>query len=183
MSFEIEKTPIEGVLVIHTKRFNDERGYFTENYRQNAFESMGIPDFVQDNFSESKKGVIRGLHWQSCPHGQGKLVSCLKGKIIDVAVDIRRNSASFGEHYAIELNAINGLMLWIPGELAHGFQSLEDETRVSYKVTNYWNKDAERSLNPLDPILGILWNQVTPILSGKDLGAASFEDFKLSAGN
>jgi dTDP-4-dehydrorhamnose 3,5-epimerase len=183
MNFEIGTTPLEGVLVIKIKKFHDERGYFSETYRHNSFESIGIPDFVQDNFSESKKGVIRGLHWQSVPHGQGKLVSCLKGRILDVAVDIRRDSDSFGDHFAIELNANNGLMLWIPGDLAHGFQSLEDETWVSYKVTDYWNKEAERSLNPLDSKLGITWNKITPILSDKDRDALSFESFNLSPRN
>jgi dTDP-4-dehydrorhamnose 3,5-epimerase len=177
MNFEVESTPIEGVKVIKTKRFADERGFFTETYRAQAFKELGIPEFVQDNLSESKKGVVRGLHWQETPHGQGKLVSCLKGRIIDIAVDIRMSSPTFGQHFAIELSSDNGLMLWIPGELAHGFESLVDETRVNYKVTEYWNIKAERSLTPLDPRIAISWSTKSPILSEKDIGAMSFSEF------
>lgn len=171
MPITIEETAIPEVKIIRTNRFHDERGFFTETYKESEYLEIGIPRFVQDNLSESSKGVIRGLHWQESPYGQGKLVSCLKGSILDVAVDIRRESSSFGKHVAIELNSDEEISLWVPEGFAHGFQSLTDGTRVHYKVTKYWKKESERSINPLQSSLDIGWRKIPPIISTKDLEA------------
>lgn len=171
MKFETITTNLPGVLLLKVSRFNDSRGFFSEIYKTPDFESFGIPPFVQDNLSESSLGVIRGLHWQEPPFGQGKLVTCVKGRILDVAVDIDTKSQTFGEHVAFELSESNGCMLWIPEGFAHGFQSLEDNSRVLYKVTNGWNKESERSVNPLDPDIGINWLPLHHLLSDKDLSA------------
>ena len=171
MPIQVEETLIPEVKIIRPTRFYDERGFFTEIYKEAEFLEAGIPRFVQDNLSESSKGVIRGLHWQESPFGQGKLVSCLTGSILDVAVDVRKNSKTFGEHVAVELNSKEQIALWVPEGFAHGFQALEDDTRVNYKVTNYWNKESERSINCLDAALGIHWLNIEVLLSEKDMNA------------
>jgi len=176
MPIQVEETAIPDVKIIRATRFHDERGFFTETYKESEYLEAGIPKFVQDNLSESSKGVIRGLHWQTSPFGQGKLVSCLSGSILDVAVDIRKGSQTFGKHVAVELNAKEQIALWVPEGFAHGFQALEDGTRVHYKVTNYWNKDSERSLNPLDGTVAISWPINTYILSSKDKDAPNMKD-------
>ena len=168
---EFNRTEIEGVLVFRGKRFFDHRGFFSELYKENLFLEKSVPKFVQDNLSESSRGVIRGLHWQEHPFGQGKLVTCLSGSILDVAVDVRHNSISFGKHVAVKLTADEPMSLWVPIGFAHGFQALEDNTRVFYKVTDYWNKEAERSLNPLDSELDISWPIEDYLISDKDLAA------------
>lgn len=174
MNFEIEDTLIPEIKIIHGKRFTDERGYFSEIYKINDFQLLGIPEFVQDNMSRSSKGVIRGLHWQEEPHGQGKLVQCIRGAILDVAVDIRKGSRTYGEHVAVLLDENSSKYLWIPVGFAHGFQSLEDNTIVTYKVTSTWNRDSEKSINPSDPNLNIPWKQLPRIISDKDLGSPTF---------
>lgn len=176
MPIQVEETSIPDVKIIVGTRFYDQRGFFTETYKESEYEAIGIPRFVQDNLSESSKGVIRGLHWQAAPFGQGKLVSCVAGSILDVAVDIRKESPTFGKHVAVELNETEPKSLWVPEGFAHGFQSLEDETRVHYKVTNYWNKDCEDSLNPLDVDLNIRWRDIKAVISEKDSQARNFLD-------
>lgn len=176
MNFEIEDTSIPEIKIIHGKRFADERGYFAETYKINDFKLLGLPEFVQDNMSKSSKGVIRGLHWQEEPHGQGKLVQCIKGTILDVAVDIRKNSATYGQYVAVPLDDKNLKFLWVPTGFAHGFQALEDDTLVTYKVTNYWNSLSERSLRYSDPSIGITWNSIDEVVSEKDLGAPLFSE-------
>jgi dTDP-4-dehydrorhamnose 3,5-epimerase len=174
MPIKVEDTEIPDVKIIRSNRFLDDRGFFTETYKESEYLEIGIPKFVQDNMSESSKGVIRGLHWQESPHGQGKLVSCMTGSILDVAVDVRKDSKSYGKYVAIELSANKPIALWVPEGFAHGFQALEDGTRVFYKVTNYWHKDSERSLNPLDEFLNINWVHKKAILSTKDEQAGTF---------
>jgi dTDP-4-dehydrorhamnose 3,5-epimerase len=174
MTFQISSTALNEVKIIRGTRFFDERGFFTETYKQSEYNAIGMPIFVQDNLSESAKGVIRGLHWQTSPFGQGKLVSCLSGSILDVAVDIRKESPTFGDHVLIELNASEPNALWIPEGFAHGFQSLEDNTRVHYKVTNYWEPTAERSLLWNDSELKIKWANIAPLISTKDKAAQPF---------
>lgn len=176
MSLVVEETNIPEVKLIIGKRFYDERGFFMETYKENDYLELGIPRFVQDNLSESHKGVIRGLHWQASPYGQGKLVSCLKGSILDVAVDIRKNSPTFGLYAAIELTENDSQSLWVPEGFAHGFQALEDKTRVHYKVTNYWHKESERSLNFRDKNINIEWIEIPVIASVKDLASPSLID-------
>jgi dTDP-4-dehydrorhamnose 3,5-epimerase len=175
MPIEVVETTIPEIKIIRATRFHDERGFFTETYKESEYLEIGIPRFVQDNLSESSKGVIRGLHWQSSPFGQGKLVTCVSGSILDVAVDVRKNSETFGKHVAVELNANEQIALWVPEGFAHGFQSLEDGTRVHYKVTNYWDKKSEKSVNPLDTSLGIEWPIQDTKLSEKDLQAPVLE--------
>jgi dTDP-4-dehydrorhamnose 3,5-epimerase len=176
MSIQIEETAIPEVKIIRATRFRDDRGFFTETYKETEYLEVGIPKFVQDNLSESSKGVIRGLHWQESPFGQGKLVSCYSGAILDVAVDIRKESLTFGQHVSIELKSSEQISLWVPEGFAHGFQALEEGTRVHYKVTNFWNKESERALNPLDKTLNIEWPIRIITLSDKDREAPNFAD-------
>jgi dTDP-4-dehydrorhamnose 3,5-epimerase len=177
MPIQVEETAIPGVKIIRGTRFHDERGFFTETYKESEYLEIGIPKFVQDNLSESSKGVIRGLHWQSGPHGQGKLVNCLSGAILDVAVDIRKDSPTFGQHVSVELKSIEQISLWVPEGFAHGFQALEDYTRVHYKVTNYWNKESEKGLLFDDPGLHIKWKNLPAIVSKKDTELPTLEKF------
>jgi dTDP-4-dehydrorhamnose 3,5-epimerase len=176
MPIQVEDTAIPEVKIIRATRFHDERGFFTETYKEAEYVAAGIPKFVQDNLSESSKGVIRGLHWQSSPFGQGKLVSCMQGAILDVAVDIRKGSPTFGRHVSVELNSNEQISLWVPEGFAHGFQALEDSTRVHYKVTNYWNKDSEKSLKYNCTEVGINWYKIKHIVSEKDLLAQSLSE-------
>ena len=165
----IKKTEIEGLLEIEPNVLQDDRGYFLESFRQNLLQSIGIEaHFVQDNESASKKGVLRGLHFQAPPHEQGKLVRVIKGSVWDVAVDIRVGSPTFGKHCAILLSEQNKKQFWIPPGFAHGFLVLEDDTIFSYKCTAYYNKESEGTLRWNDPTLGISWNFAEPILSEKD---------------
>ena len=168
MPIKVEETEIPDVRIIRGNRFHDDRGFFSETYKESEYLEIGIPKFVQDNMSESSKGVIRGLHWQANPHGQGKLVSCMTGSILDVAVDVRKDSKTYGKYVSIELNSKEPIALWVPAGFAHGFQALEDATRVNYKVTNYWNKDSERSLNFADPTVNISWIIEETTVSEKD---------------
>lgn len=168
MTIQVEATEIPEVKIISGPRFWDERGFFSETYKLSEFVEIGLPKFVQDNLSESSKGVIRGLHWQEEPYSQGKLVTCLSGSITDIAVDIRKSSPTFGKFVSIELNSLEPKSIWIPSGFAHGFQALEDRTRVFYKVTNYWNKSSERSLNFADPTLNIDWKIKDFSISEKD---------------
>ena len=175
MPIQVEETAIPDVKIIRANRFHDNRGFFTETYKESEYLDLGIPKFVQDNMSESSKGVIRGLHWQESPFGQGKLVTCLTGSILDVAVDVRKDSLTYGQHVAVELNSNESIALWVPEGFAHGFQALEDGTRVHYKVTNYWNKESERALNYLDPTIKVCWRELKYLLSEKDLEAPFLE--------
>jgi dTDP-4-dehydrorhamnose 3,5-epimerase len=171
MPIQVEETAIPDVKIIRATRFHDERGFFTETYKEAEYLEAGLPRFVQDNLSESSKGVIRGLHWQTSPFGQGKLVSCLSGSILDIAVDVRKESPTFGQYVSVELNSNEQVSLWVPEGFAHGFQALQDRTRVHYKVTNYWNKESERSLNIGDKEIGIIWPLDPKAISEKDLNA------------
>ncbi len=179
MPIQVQETAIPDVKIIRANRFHDNRGFFTETYKESEYLDLGIPKFVQDNMSESSKGVIRGLHWQESPFGQGKLVTCLTGSILDVAVDVRKDSKTYGKHVAVELNSNEQIALWVPEGFAHGFQALEDGTRVHYKVTNYWNKESENSLNPLDQELEINWPLRSFLMSEKDTTAPNLSKLNL----
>ena len=175
---EIRSTPIPDLFIIQPKVFEDERGYFYESYNKEVFEKNGIhADFVQDNQSLSQKGVLRGLHFQRDPFAQGKLVRAIKGAIFDVAVDIRKNSPTYGRHFDIELNETNKTMLWIPPGFAHGFLTLENETIFSYKCSNVYNKASEGCILWNDPTLAINWNISEPTLSEKDKLGMPFNEF------
>jgi dTDP-4-dehydrorhamnose 3,5-epimerase len=178
----IIKTKIEDLLIIEPQVFGDERGFFVETYNAERYKEAGINlEFVQDNLSKSQKGVLRGLHFQKEPFEQGKLVQVIKGKVLDVAVDIRHNSPTFGEHVSVELSEENKTQFWIPPGFAHGFISLEDETIFSYKCTNLYSPESEGSIMWNDADLNIDWkfkenNIAKPIVSEKDQGNISFED-------
>lgn len=170
---------IPGLKVIQPRVFEDSRGYFYESYNQNEFENAGIKDnFVQSNQSLSQKGVLRGLHFQIPPNDQSKLVRVIKGAVLDVVVDIRKGSATYGKHFSIELSEENKTMLYIPAGFAHGFLTLRDETLFSYKCGNFYNKQAEQGLMWNDPEIGIGWNIDNPILSEKDTQNELLRDFK-----
>lgn len=174
----IEKTFIEGLLVIKPKVFEDPRGYFFESFSQKTLETAGITEqFVQDNQSLSQKGVLRGLHLQKPPHAQGKLVRVIKGAVLDVAVDIRKGSPTYGKYYSIELNEQNKTMFWIPAGFAHGFLTLENDTIFHYKCTNYYNKESEASVLWNDKDIKVNWNISNPLLSEKDLTGTPLKDF------
>ena len=176
---EIIKTSINGLLVLKPRVFVDDRGYFFESWSKKLFTEVGLNlDFVQDNQSLSNKGVLRGLHFQNPPFAQGKLVRVIKGSVIDVAVDIRKNSSTYGQHYSVELSEDNKTVFWIPPGFAHGFVSLEDGTIFTYKCTEVYNKESEGALFWNDKVLNIDWGVDHPLVSGKDMAAGSFIDFK-----
>lgn len=165
----VEKTFIEGLLVIQPRVFEDARGYFFESFNEKLLAEAGVTThFVQDNQSLSQKGVLRGLHFQAPPHAQAKLVRVISGAVLDIAVDIRKGSPTYGKHYSIELNGRNKTMFYIPAGFAHGFATLEDHTVFSYKCSAYYNKDSEGTLLWNDPELEIDWNLFAPLLSEKD---------------
>ncbi len=169
---KIEKTILDGVLIVEPDVYADERGYFFESFSQEKYQAAGIPveQFVQDNVSKSKKGVLRGLHFQNEPMVQGKLVQVLRGKVLDVAVDIRKESPTYGKYVAVELSEKNHHQLWVPEGFAHGFLTLEDDTIFSYKVTAPYSKEHESGIRYDDPEIGIEWTMETTtlIVSEKD---------------
>ena len=176
---ELIDTGIEGLWVIRPKVFADPRGYFFESYNKEIFAKNGLNMiFVQDNQSLSHKGVLRGLHFQNPPFAQGKLVRVITGSVFDVAVDIRKDSPTYGKHFGAELTAENKMMMYIPEGFAHGFLTLEDNTIFSYKCTNFYNKASEDSIKWNDPEIGIKWNVEDPLLSEKDVSGKDFRDFK-----
>lgn len=176
---EIIKPPIDGLLVINPKIFGDDRGYFFESWNEESFVKNGLDlDFVQDNQSLSSKGVLRGLHFQNPPFAQGKLVRVIKGAVLDIVVDIRKESATYGQHFSIELNEENKTIFWIPPGFAHGFITLEDDTIVTYKCTGVYNSASEEALLWSDKDLNIDWGAIKPLVSDKDLVAGSFKNFK-----
>ncbi len=174
-----EQDKMDGLAIIDTKRFTDNRGYFYESFNQKKFEELiGEPiKFVQDNVSVSAKNVLRGLHFQNPPYAQGKLVSVLRGSVLDVAVDIRKNSKTYGKHQFVQLSAENGLQFWIPPGFAHGFLALENDTVFSYKCTDYYHPESEGSLLWNDPDLAIDWKIKAPIISSKDELNSFFNTF------
>lgn len=166
---EINKTPIDGLLVIKPSVFKDTRGYFFEPYNKQRFFDAGIThEFVQDNQSYSHLGALRGLHFQAPPFEQGKLVRVITGAVLDVVVDIRKTSATYGQHFAVELTEENMLQFWIPPGFAHGFATLKDNTIFEYKCTNFYNKASEGGIIWNDPELNINWGIENPIVSDKD---------------
>lgn len=174
----VEKTVIEGPLILKPKVFYDARGYFFEPFNKQRFVEAGInQDFVQDNQSLSQKGAVRGLHFQAPPFDQGKLVRVVSGAVLDVIVDIRKDSPTYGKHVAIELTADNFIQFWVPPGFAHGFSTLEDNTVFQYKCTNYYNKDSEGGIRWNDPFLQIEWGVSEAIVSEKDSVLPMFKDF------
>ena len=176
---EIIKTNIEGVVIIKPQIFKDSRGYFYESFSQKEFDEKVMPiRFVQDNESMSSKNVIRGLHYQKMPHTQSKLVRCTQGCVLDVAVDIRKNSPTYGQHVAVELSEENHLQLFIPRGFAHGYAVLSDKAIFQYKCDNFYSPQSERGIQFLDEELNIDWKIPTTeaILSEKDMKYPSLRD-------
>lgn len=176
---KVEQTPLEDCVIISPNIFRDDRGYFFESFNKESFHSLtGISvDFVQDNLSKSSKGVLRGLHFQKGPFEQAKLVTVINGSVLDVCVDLRPNSKTFGKHFSMVLDGIDKKQLFIPRGFAHGFLVLEDDTVFSYKCDNYYNKDSERGIIYNDKDLNIDWQNPTNelILSDKDSKLPTFE--------
>lgn len=175
-NLKVTPTAIPGVLILEPRVFGDERGFFLESFNQKAFnEATGLDvHFVQDNHSRSAKGVLRGLHYQLPPHAQGKLVRVVRGSVFDVAVDIRRDSPTFGKWVGVELSEENHRQLWIPAGLAHGFLVTSESADFLYKATQYYTPASERSFRWDDPTLNITWPlSAPPALSVKDQAAPS----------
>lgn len=176
---ELIKTSINGLLIIKPDVFKDDRGYFYESYNKERFAKVGLNiDFVQDNESKSSKGVLRGLHFQKPPFAQGKLVRVIKGAVMDVAVDLRKDSPTYGKWESVVLTEENKLQFWIPEGFAHGFVAMEDNTIFNYKCTNVYNKESEGSILWNDPDININWNIDNPILSEKDKISPLFKNFE-----
>lgn len=166
---EVKNTEFEGLVIIVPRIFEDNRGYFYESYNQQTYQIAGVPyNFVQDNQSESVKGVIRGLHYQLAPYAQTKLVRVISGTVFDVVVDLRNGSSTFGKWYGIELSGMNKLQLLVPRGFAHGFSVLSEKAVLLYKTDNLYNKDSERGIVYNDPVLDIDWKVDAPLVSERD---------------
>lgn len=177
---ELINKVFDAIFVIQPKVFEDHRGYFFESFSYQKFEEIGLnARFVQDNESLStQKGVLRGLHFQNPPYEQGKLIRVIKGSVYDVAVDIRKNSRTYGQHFGIELNEENKTMLYIPPGFAHGFVTLKENTIFNYKCTNYYHQPSEDGILWNDADLNINWGVENVILSDKDKVNTLFKNFK-----
>ena len=176
---KISKTKIDGILIIKPDVFNDDRGYFFESFNSKKFIAEGLElNFVQDNLSKSKKGTIRGLHYQAGNSAQGKLCQVISGSVLDVAVDIRFGSPTFGKYVSEILSEENHTQIWIPPGFAHGFAVLSDEAIFHYKCTNHYNKADERAILYNDPEINIDWQTEAPIVSEKDLKAKKFNEIE-----
>lgn len=175
---EILSTPFAGLKIVQLKIYHDNRGFFVERFNKKLFQELGLPvDYFQDNHSLSTPNVIRGLHFQNNP-SQAKLVGCLRGKILDVAVDIRKDSPTLGKYFSIELSAENGKLLFIPEGFAHGFAVLGNEPAdVMYKVDNQFSKEGDGGIRFNDPDLKIDWQIANPIISDKDKNLPLFADY------
>ena len=172
---------IAGPVLFTPKQIRDGRGFFAETFKMNSFEAAtgSRSAFVQDNLSVSTQtGTIRGLHFQSPPHAQGKLVSCQRGRIVDVIVDARKSSPTYGKHLSIELSAQTRAQLWVPPSFLHGYVTREDNCEVLYKVTNYYAPEVEGSISWNDPDLAINWGVDSPMISERDQAGQSFARFE-----
>lgn len=176
-----KETSIPGLILVEPKVFRDDRGYFLESFNRKTFSEAGInAEFVQDNQSLSNRGTLRGLHGQADPFAQGKLVRVIQGRALDIAIDIRKNSSTYGQHVSVELTGDNFKMLWIPPGFLHGFSTLEDNTIFAYKVTNLYDRASEIGIKWNDPDLNIDWGigENEAMLSDKDQILPLFKDFK-----
>jgi dTDP-4-dehydrorhamnose 3,5-epimerase len=178
----VVKTKLEGLYLVEPKVFEDARGYFLESYNKQSFKQNGIDvNFVQDNQSLSCKGTLRGLHFQKPPYAQAKLVRAITGLILDVVVDIRKNSSTYGKYFSIVLSGENKRMLYIPEGFAHGFLALEDNSLIQYKCSNLYNKESEGGLIWNDPDINIDWGiDYEPIISDKDKDNVYLKNFNSS---
>lgn len=178
---ELRKTPIGGIFEIFPRIFHDSRGYFFESFRQDWLEKEGIHiNWVQDNQSFSQKGTLRGLHFQKEPYAQAKLVRVISGRVLDVAVDVRKGSPTFGKYFSTILDGQNNNLLYIPVGFAHGFSVLQDAV-FAYKCSNYYHKESEGGISWNDPALAIDWQVDQPIISEKDTEWMTLEEFKVQS--
>lgn len=170
-----ERTSIDGLLLLRPRAFADDRGSFMETWNEARFHELAGPyHFVQDNESTSRAGVLRGLHLQLAPNEQGKLLRVVRGAVLDVCVDVRKDSPTYGRHFKMRLDAVEGCMLWIPPGFAHGFLALEDDTVFAYKCTAPYDPKAERTILWNDQDLGIDWGIERPLVSAKDSNGSPF---------
>jgi dTDP-4-dehydrorhamnose 3,5-epimerase len=177
MPFTFKRLAISEVMLIEPKVFPDERGFFMETYKYSDFAKMGIKEyFVQDNYSKSSKGILRGLHFQKNPNAQGKLIRCLKGNIFDVVIDIRKGSPAFGKWVGAELSEENNLILYVPSGFAHGFVVLSETACVIYKCTREYSPENDRGIIWNDPDINIHWPIKDPVLSEKDKKHPALKD-------
>lgn len=175
---KITETSLSGVIIIDPVVYKDNRGYFLESFNESLLDVIKVKEFKQDNISCSHKNVVRGLHYQKAPHAQGKLVTVMRGSVMDVAVDIRESSPTYGQYISVILSEDNNRLLWLPEGIAHGFVSLEDNTVFHYKCTDVYNKESEASIKWDDTDLNIKWGCHNPIVSDKDQIAKSFKESK-----
>ena len=175
---QVENTTIKDLLILTPKVFKDERGYFMESYNHKKWERLLKTDFVQDNESLSEKGVLRGLHFQKPPYAQAKLVRVVRGSVLDVAVDLRKSSPTYGQYFKIILSAENKKQFFIPAGFAHGFLCLEDDTIFSYKCSEYYHSESEVIIQWSDASIKIDWGINNPLVSERDTKAASFSTFE-----
>jgi dTDP-4-dehydrorhamnose 3,5-epimerase len=172
----VETLPLPGILLIKPRIFRDDRGHFVETWRDADYQAAGLPGgFVQDNVSVSRRGTLRGLHFQH-PGGQGKLVTAMAGTVFDVAVDVRRDSPTRGQWVGVELSEENGHQLWIPAGFAHGYLALSDRVVVGYKCTTYYSPADEHVIRWNDPDIGVAWPELEPVLSARDAAAPRMAD-------
>ncbi len=178
--FHKHNTSIPGCWLIEPDVFGDDRGWFKELFNQQHFDDIGLGHlaFVQDNLSRSSRGTLRGMHYQDPPHTQGKLITVLVGQVLDMVVDLRKNSPAYGRYLAVELDATKHNMLFVPEGLAHGFQVLSDSCLFFYKCTDTYRPESEGGLAWDDPALNLPWANIPPILSKKDMNYAPFETFE-----
>jgi len=178
---QVQETGFEGLLTLQPRIFKDDRGTFYESWNEATFKNLGLDfRFVQDNQSISHKNVLRGLHFQLAPHAQGKLVRVTRGQALDVVVDLRKDSKTYGQHYKLVLCSDKANMMWIPAGFAHGFVALENDTIFQYKCDAVYNPQSEECLIWNDPKLGIDWEIEKPIISSKDEEGKRFDDLNIS---
>ena len=179
MKTRITNTPLEGLVVVNVDFFQDERGFFIESWHKKDFEAAGLPlDFVQDSHSRSSARVLRGLHYQDMRAPMGKLVRCTAGRILDVAVDLRVSSHTFGKWFSIELTAENKTLIYVPAGFAHGFATLADVSEMQYKQTEYYRPETEGGIAWNDPDVGVDWPFNDPILSKRDQNQMSLKEYR-----
>ena len=181
MKARVTATPFQDLAVIQIDYFKDERGFFIESWHKRDFAEAGLTaEFVQESHSSSKYGVLRGMHYQDMRAPQGKLVRCTVGRILDVAIDLRASSSTFGKWFGIELSADNKTLLYVPVGFAHGFATLSDYCEVQYKQTEYYRPETEGGIAWNDPDIGIHWPYTNPLLSSKDQRQMSFQNYRES---
>jgi dTDP-4-dehydrorhamnose 3,5-epimerase len=179
MKTHVTPTPLKGVMIVTIEYFKDERGFFMESWNKREFEQAGITaNFVQDSHSASGRGVLRGMHYQDMREPMAKLIRCTVGRILDVAIDLRSSSPTYGKWFGMELTAENKTLLYIPEGFAHGFLTLSDQCEVQYKQTAFYNPAAEGGILWNDPDVGIHWPITNPILSSKDLRQSTFAEYR-----